>query len=327
MLKYVLQQTKNGNVEAIVSKLNAIKSQLINTQGGGSLCLLLPDNEYSETYFEVLSKEWNACLAAVKRQEPIPVSEIANKWPFPVQLLDRFPDITKPTRIHVPISSSQATEVRIYIKCDLYRVPDLTSPLSFDQQLARLPAIGYYALSLLLDILDRDDGPLYVAIRGKGYAYGAYFGYQIWEDTLTFSCTNASDAPKAILAMQQLIKDMGQNWNKYVTEYEIGMAKSMAVYTNASSQVIPNDMLETCTEANFLGFKTGEQRNNWCSTHLAAVTNKDLRRVYDQYLSKMADPNYPSFTTLITPSDTEISPELGTFERRTLDSFIIPYTG
>lgn len=127
--------------------------------------------------------------------------------------------------------------------------------------------------------------------------------------------------------MQQLVKDVGQNWNEYETDCEIGIAKSMQVYNDTRSQVMSCKTLGIYARISYLGFESIEQHNLWDSTHLAAATNQDLRRVYDQCLSKLGEPSYLTFITLVAPSDTEVPPELGAFERRTLDSFMVPYSG
>ncbi|KAJ1886455.1 hypothetical protein LPJ66_009622, partial [Kickxella alabastrina] len=46
---------------------------------------------------------------------------------------------------------------------------------------------------------------------------------------------------------------------------------------------------------------------------------KELRRVYELYLRRFLDAEYPMLSVIMTPLDTELPVELGVYERKTLD--------
>ena len=48
------------------------------------------------------------------------------------------------------------------------------------------------AVAILCELLSRTEGPLYMAIRGRGYAYGAEVSYWRWSGQLVFSSREAT---------------------------------------------------------------------------------------------------------------------------------------
>ncbi|KAJ2847343.1 hypothetical protein GGI22_006005 [Coemansia erecta] len=84
-------------------------------------------------------------------------------------------------------------------------------------------------------------------------------------------------------------------------------------------------MLDQSISNSINGFKDATEYNRWKSVHLAAVTKRDMRRVFEKYVSRFADKDYPLFRLLVTPSDTEVPAELGPFEVKTLDDISATY--
>ncbi|KAJ2824246.1 hypothetical protein FBU31_004046 [Coemansia sp. 'formosensis'] len=320
VLKYVIDQVRAGNTNAVVAKLDAIQDVLIGGSGG-FLTLGMPTNGDGQSYIADFTCEWDANI--VKRStKQVAITEVG-KSPFPYARSTRFPDLGKPQQLHIPMPSLQASCVQVAFKCDLYRAP--SSDRDFDEELGELPALDYYALSMLTNLLHRVDGPLYNAIRGKGYAYSAYFVQCVWVDMVMFICSSASDAPKAILEMRRLVADLDASWDDYVSDFEINMTRSSMVFENTASQATPHDMMASCVTSNIFGFESAVQSNRWRNTHLSALKKDDLRRVYELYLRRFADPEYPAFTVVLTPPDTVLPEELGEFECQTLEGLAKPF--
>ena len=55
-----------------------------------------------------------------------------------------------------------------------------------------LGSIEHAAVALLCELLSRTEGPLYMAVRGKGHAYGADVNYYRWAGQLAFVCREAT---------------------------------------------------------------------------------------------------------------------------------------
>ncbi|ORX68692.1 hypothetical protein DL89DRAFT_293904 [Linderina pennispora] len=189
----------------------------------------------------------------------------------------------------------------------------------FDEQLADLPGIDYYALEVLISVLQRSGGPLYNAIRSKGLGYTPSFWQDMVPGMLLFVVDRASDASKAILEMRALVSGVGEHWDKYITEFEIAMAKSEMVCRATDSECSPHLQTFYCYVSNILGFASASQYTVWKNAHISAVKDADLRRVYDLYLKRFVTPGHPLLTVVLTPSGTEISAELGKFEVKMLD--------
>ncbi|KAI8325434.1 hypothetical protein GQ54DRAFT_295466 [Martensiomyces pterosporus] len=344
VLKSIVKDVKAGQSGQIVAQLAGIQRALVNGSGG-FLSLGVPSGKNSQAYADEFAHEWGVCYdkfsrkadsceasgadvaaaaAAVpngdsgsccnSRSRPL-LFKLAD--PFPLPRTIRFPDLSKPLRVHIPMPSLQSSYAQICFKCDLSRLP--TGERSLEDELADLPALDFYALSMLTSLLQRTDGPLYNAIRGKGYAYGSYFQQYMWTGLLVFGCSSASDAPKAILEMQRLIGDLETQWDDYVTDFEIRMTRSTMVYESTIAQATPHNIMASCVTSNICGFESVEQHNRWRNVHLSAVRQTDLRRVYELYLKRFLDQEYPAFTVILTPPGTELPAELGEFERKALD--------
>ncbi|KAJ1854945.1 hypothetical protein LPJ73_002397, partial [Coemansia sp. RSA 2703] len=327
VLRRVAEKARSGDVKDIVAVLDSIRHTLLAAQARGFVTLSVPAGEDSQMYVDIYVRESSACNSKYRAGSLLATggSEQERMAIFPLERAKRFPaDLTTPLRVHMPLASEQASYAHVFIKSDLFRVPLPSSVESFDQQLARLPALDHYALTLLCALLDRVDGPLYNAIRGRGYAYGAYFSQAVWQDHLSFFCYRASDVLRAITEMRALVARLNEHWDEYVGEFEVRMTRSSLVYK--STVATPSALVDYCARANIYGFETGAQMDRWRNTHLEHITQDDLRRVYDLYLSKLADPDYPSITVVTTPPDTAMPADaIGAFERVTLDTLSTSY--
>ncbi|KAJ1954824.1 hypothetical protein EC988_002226, partial [Linderina pennispora] len=320
VLRRVIEELKAGKMSA-VEKLNLIQEFVINTSGGFmSLSAPQGHRDTSMEFIGEFGRKWQNCFEKFVGQNPH--SSLCNDvdlsaYPFPFPRHIRFPDLAKPLRVQVTMPTLQASNVQISFHCNLYRQPTSTRP--FAEQLAELPAIDFYALEMLVALLQRSDGPLYNAIRGKGYAYSAFFQQYMWTGMLVFDCSSASDAPKAIMEMQSLVASLDEDWSEHVTDFEINMTRSSIVYSNASLESTPDSVVANCITSNICGFESAAMYDLWRKKHLGAVKQEDLRRVYELYLKKFADPEVPSVTVILTPPETDLPPELGEFEHRMLD--------
>ncbi|KAJ2160798.1 hypothetical protein GGF46_001986 [Coemansia sp. RSA 552] len=321
VLKQIVSDAKRGDCVDTAAELNAIKQALLFSTGG-FISLGVSADKDKQKYIDQLSCEWRSCADGYSRQlakkgltVPLPAELAA----FPILGAPRVPALKEPFKIQVPLKSVQVSSAAVCLQHDLDPFPNPGT--DFGAQLAELPALDYYALTLLTELLHRTDGPLFTATRGKGYAYGSYFVLAHRHNMLKFCCLSASDAPRAILAMQRLIEDLDANWNTYVGDFEIKMTLSTMAYDHAAAQATLDAVVESTAVCSIFGFETLEHRNRWRSAHLAAVTQQDMRRVYEKYLRRFIDPSHPSLTIMVTPLDTEMLPELGIFERRTLDEF------
>ncbi|KAJ1805485.1 hypothetical protein LPJ56_006540, partial [Coemansia sp. RSA 2599] len=339
-LKAVVCQVKSGNAKGIIDSLNQIRDALIHAEKG-FLAISTPIGKSAQSYVDEYSRQWFACYekyaenrgseANGKSSNSVSgLSESAGKHPafgkggvFPIEYAKRSPDLEQPIQVHFPLASLQSSCVIMKMKNHTFCAP--TGKLSFEEELQSLPALEYYAIYILAELIGRTDGFLYNAIRGKGFAYGAFIHPSLWTGQLTFVCYRASDAARAILAMRQLLHDIDVNWDRYINDFEISAARSSIVYSNSSKMCTPINIVDHCISSNVYGFESASQYNRWRNVHFAAVGKKELRQAFDKYVKSFADPNYPLVTVFTSPPEAELLPEIGEFERKTLESISEQY--
>ncbi|KAJ2770027.1 hypothetical protein IWQ57_002843, partial [Coemansia nantahalensis] len=319
----VLDAARADRPGETIASLDAIRRALVHSRGG-LLALGIPAAGDSDSYIAAFAREWDGCISSYAGQPPEAAdgtapSRFAECGPFPVSRESRLPALTAPLLVHLPLKAQQASNARLRMATGLRSFPTAGVAADFEDELRALPALDFYALSLLEEILQWSDGPLYNAVRGSGYAYGAWLWVGAWSGTLTVSVYRASDVSRAILAVRHVIADMGENWSQYVGDFEIAMARSTMAYDNVAALSTPKSIMKACIECGVEGFASVEQRARWRNVHLAAVTQADLRRVYDEHLRRLLDPAEPTIAVVVTPSDAELMPELGAFERKSLD--------
>ncbi|KAJ2809111.1 hypothetical protein H4R20_000351 [Coemansia guatemalensis] len=319
VLTQIISEAKKGSHAAISKKLEEIKNVLI--QGaGGFLSLGIPAGKECQNYVDCFSREWSACVSGYldRLEHPTPLQPLlATGGPFPMPRESRLPKLDAPLQVHIPMKALQASYTSICLECDLCMAP--SSPQNFEKELSTLPALDYYALRMLVELLHRVDGPLFNAVRGKGYAYGAHFTINPWSHQLAFVCNRASDAPRAILEMRKLVEDLEENWADYVSDFEIGMTRSTIVYQSTAAQATSENIMSTSINSGIYGFGSARRQNLWRNVHLSAITQEHLRRVYKAHLRRFLDPKHPVIAVILTPTDTELLPELGVFERKALE--------
>ncbi|KAJ2865923.1 hypothetical protein GGI22_001401 [Coemansia erecta] len=321
-LKSIIDKTKAGKADEVVTKLRGIQSTLLRATGG-FMALSLPFSEESNTYIEALAREWNMCFERYTQSAIMADAPTVKRQPSPINYGNRFPALTKPLLVHVPVQSLQASMSLFTFNLNLPERPN--GKRSFDDELKDLASIDFFALQMLVSLLGRIDGPLSNAVRGKGYAYATFIYMLSWSKKLTLEIYRASDIAKAVLAINRLITDIRDNWDSYISDTDVSLALSIVQYKNTLLQSTPKKMLDQSISNSINGFKDAAEYNKWRSVHLAAVTKSDMRRVFEKYVSRFADKDYPLFRLLVTPSDTEVPAELGPFEVHTLEDISATY--
>ncbi|KAJ2500472.1 hypothetical protein GGH96_002712 [Coemansia sp. RSA 1972] len=307
----VLRQVMR-DAASVAASLNEIRRNLVHAPGM-FLSLGVSDTDDAQQLTNTFVREWQTCMDAYSQFVPIAEQP---KDPFAIPRESRLPQLSEPLRVHVTLSSIQASFAAICVPCAVREHPP--SEADFDTQLAQLPARDFYALQLLLELLHRTDGPLFNAVRGMGLAYGAYFELRERRSQLMFLCSRASNVSGAILAMRALVERVGENWDEYVGAFEVAMARSALVFSAVEEQVTPGSVLMMCVVSAIGGFASVDLRNKWRAAHLRAVTISDMRRVFDTYVRRLADPQAPAIHVVLTPPGTQLEPELGAFSRRSL---------
>ncbi|KAJ2791603.1 hypothetical protein GGI18_001018, partial [Coemansia linderi] len=110
VLKHIIEQAKAGNIESLVSKLNSIQDLLI-ASSGGFLTLAMPSNADAQSHVADFTREWDANLVQ-RSTTPVVTTKVVQS-PFPYERSTRFPVLSKPQRLHIPMPSLQASYVQL----------------------------------------------------------------------------------------------------------------------------------------------------------------------------------------------------------------------
>ncbi|KAJ2524944.1 hypothetical protein GGI11_000453 [Coemansia sp. RSA 2049] len=330
MKRIIEQIEKDGNAEDVIEKLKEIQNILIRATApggrGGFMALSLPSNETPEDYISIFENEWNMCYEKYAEHNGIATkesTELANRSPFPIDYASRFSALEKPLFIHVPVQSLHVSKSVFVFALDTPSCP--TGKRSFDDELSDLIALDYYALWMLSEFLKRMNGPVGNAVRSKGYAYGGFL-YILWESKwIALEIDYASDIVKAVDAVKQLFLDMQDNWDSYLSETDVSLARSTVMYKTTVNQSTPMEMLSQTVFNSVHGFSSAEEHSRWCSTHIAAVGMSDMRRVFDKYVCRFIDDDYPMLRLLVTPAGVAIPEELGPYKQTTLEEISATY--
>ncbi|KAJ1951554.1 hypothetical protein EC988_004017 [Linderina pennispora] len=319
-LQGVIKSLGSGDTK-IVDRLSELQRYIANGTGGfWTFTFSSGQREKNMRFIDNLAQDWQDCFGRFLEQAGGDTSSHDGglpAYPFPCLRHSQFLNVPHPLNIQVIMPTLQAAVMRICCESCAFTPPTPDRP--FDKQLADLPGIDYYALELLVSVLQRTGGPLFNAIRSKGLGYTPSFKQNMWSGMLVFEVYQTPDASMAILEMQALVSGVGKHWDKYVTEFEIAMAKSEMVCRATGSECSPYLQTFYCYVSSILGFASASQYTVWKNAHISAVENADLRRAYDLYLKRFVTPGHPLLTVVLTPPGTEISAELGKFEVKTLD--------
>ncbi|KAJ2401820.1 hypothetical protein GGI23_001140 [Coemansia sp. RSA 2559] len=322
VLKGIIDKTKAGKADEVVTKLREIQNTLLHATGG-FMALSLPFGKEPNTYIDALAHEWKMCFERYTQSAIMADAPTVKRQPSPINYGSRFPALTKPLLVHVPVQSLKASMSLFSLKLDLSGCP--TRKRSFDDELKDLVSIDFFALQMLVVLLGRVDGPLYNAVRGKGYAYGVRIYTVQWSNTLVLEIDRAPDIVDAVFAINNVMVEFYNNWDSQISDTDVSLALSILQYDNTLLQSSPTTMLEQTISNYINGFKDATEYNKWRSVHLAAVTKSDMRRVFEKYVSRFSVKDYPLFRLHVTPSDTEVPAELGPFEVHTLEDISATY--
>ncbi|KAJ1883286.1 hypothetical protein LPJ71_010037, partial [Coemansia sp. S17] len=110
VLKHIIDLVKTGNTDAVVAKLDDIQDLLVGGSGG-FLTLGMPTNGDAQSYIADFTREWDANM--VKRNTKQVAIPDVGKNPFPYPRSTRFPELSKPQQLHIPMPSIQASCVQL----------------------------------------------------------------------------------------------------------------------------------------------------------------------------------------------------------------------
>ncbi|TPX40564.1 hypothetical protein SeMB42_g05945 [Synchytrium endobioticum] len=172
-------------------------------------------------------------------------------FPFPRQIYQLKNVSPEFKSVMVPIPGVTASYLFQVVPCDVMRPTD---------------PVEKYAVMLMVELLSLTEGPLYTAVRGNGYAYGADLSLAIWNVT-------------------------PEGFDEICSQFQIDTARAACAYRLCSAGATSASLISTTLRNAMRGYSDVEQ-------DLYRVTREDLRQVAGVHLRKFLDAN--SRVTVLT---------------------------
>ncbi|TPX68367.1 hypothetical protein SpCBS45565_g03135 [Spizellomyces sp. 'palustris'] len=287
-LKDVVQNCKEGKVDVVLEGLGKVKECLLkagvaNGPGFAQIAVPVANERGADALVSEVAKIWDEEVQkllssqAPKSENGVSTApEIQSAFPFPRKAYDAaLADRTFGNAVLVPIPGVNTTFFSQIVPCDV---------------LQPHPHPDYFAVTLLAELLTRSEGPLYTAIRGKGYAYDASVHISLWTGQLSFELYESSEPRRALLAFYSILTKLGTpvGFDEICSQFNLETARASVAYKAASSRATSGGVVVSDLRAVLRGFKTLEEEEAF-HQRLYAVTRDDLRRVYADYFMRFFD--------------------------------------
>lgn len=276
-LKNVLTLLKDGLEDDIIANLNAIRDFVLTSDPSNPTFIRIAvPKHFSYLYRDVRSTPEEISKDVIRLVESvIPATDnkkrkVSRARAFPYPRVAYIPP-TNDLSIMVPITIPSSYLCQ-FVPCDL-----LSKPKHPD----------YFPTVLLAEILSRPEGPLYLGIRGQGYAYGASLNCYLWAGQLSFDLYRASEPQKALAVLYEILKDLytTEGFDRLCSQFEIETASASIAYRWASAGSTASSLISTCLKSSLQGFKGLSDYTGFIS-ELYKVTKEDLQRVLREYYSR-----------------------------------------
>jgi Zn-dependent M16 (insulinase) family peptidase len=248
-LKKVLQKIKNNKGNEIIEKLEAVKTFILGNSPSFIQMTSMSTINTEKIISNILKK--NGVGKGSKRR----FQTNEKLFPFPRKPFSRCSKEEEISNAYGVggLSLSYVTQI---IPCDV---------------LCESNRNDIYAVLLLLELLNLSEGPLYTAIRGKGYAYGASLSIALWTGQLIFEASESSEPMKCIDEWLNILRE----WKGNYSDFELHTASCSVLYRLSAEISTPSGIMSQSLKASLLGYNS---RDDYLSDReFMKVTNgKDI---------------------------------------------------
>ncbi|KAJ2992542.1 hypothetical protein HDV02_002994 [Globomyces sp. JEL0801] len=320
-LKTVIADCKNGNEKKIIGSLNTLRSLVAcgdRSTTPSFLRLAVPfkfslnRSTIESSTYEIAKDCERIWTSEVAQYESVQTTlskrdsrhlgdHVIQPFPFPripysIQHLD--PQFSK--SVLVPVSGLGSSYMSQFVPCDLIRQP-------------RHP--DYFPTVLFAELLSRTEGPLYVGIRGLGYAYGASLNCYIWAGQISFDLYRASEPQKALNVFYDILSSMStpEGFSKLCNEFDIKTSQCSIAYRWVSHGSTADTLIATSLRSSLQGYANLDDYTDFIED-LYKVTVKDLQRVYELYFKQFLSDSVRA-TVLITTAGDQVDTLKSSFKQ------------
>ncbi|KAJ3129268.1 hypothetical protein HK098_001966 [Nowakowskiella sp. JEL0407] len=246
--------------------------------------LLVADNSTPKTNKKPRLKSKKDQPETLNEKSIIPGRNVSSAFPYPRNCYDLCYRLWISKYIYyssllVPIAGLSTSFLNQVVACDVLNTDDY------------FPA----------ELLSRAEGPLYTAIRGKGYAYDASLHVALWSGTITFTCTETTDPVSALQEFYKIISQLQTpaGFDEICSDFHIETAIASVLYKNVAGKSTAGSCVFSGIRSALQGFLTLDQVEA-NEKKLYEVNKKDLERVYNTYFAAFLNPTETRVTVLVT---------------------------
>ncbi|RKO85204.1 hypothetical protein BDK51DRAFT_14308, partial [Blyttiomyces helicus] len=217
-LRDVLARCRSGRAPEVVAELTQLRNLIVAGAGGGPGFVQIAGPAVDPIEASAaLARVWDEEIAAcgVRMEGVAPVEPRINPFPFPrVPYAPDMCDAELGRSVMVPIAGLATSFLTQIVPCDVLRVGS-AHPDTF-------------AVTILAELLSRTEGPLYTAIRGQGYAYGASLYLSTWSGQLALELHDASEHRRGLAAFYDILATLSTpaGFDDLCAEFHIESARA-----------------------------------------------------------------------------------------------------
>ncbi|KAI8052858.1 hypothetical protein BDF22DRAFT_620435 [Syncephalis plumigaleata] len=257
-LKGVLARLKTTQGQGeIIKALDDIKNYLLSnrhhdiTEGGqcelgGFLQIAAPSEIDHASLHRQLLTAWNSvAYRTTTTKASVQIDAARGPFPAPRSPYDISTDvqlIAPGDLLVMPLPALSASYLSCVLPCDvLAPINDPEHPAHREKS----------AISILCELLSRVDGPIYEAVRGKGYAYGAGVNLYSWHGQLVYSVSEAQDPARALDEFWRILKKLDTHWDSVCDEHALEAARAIVAYHWFSRRATSNGVIGSAVDDAF----------------------------------------------------------------------------
>jgi len=155
-----------------------------------------------------------------------------------------------------------------------------------------------WALRLVCEALSMMEGPLCLAIRGKGLAYGASIDFAEADNSVTLDLWECTNVRKAIEAALAVITEAADE----IDQFQLDNARGSLVFSLKSQRATPASTTEAAKAAGVRGWRSKAEVQGW-EQLLQSVTQKHVADAHTECVMRLSDASKVVACIACNPSD------------------------
>jgi len=157
-----------------------------------------------------------------------------------------------------------------------------------------------WSLRLLCEALSMMEGPLAMAVRGKGLAYGAYVGFSEYANAVALHLIECTNVRKAIEAAMEVLR--GAADGDGLSPFQLDNARGSLVYQIKGRRATPTNIVDAAVATASRGLHSVAEVHAW-EEQLGAVTREDVLAAHADHLLQLCDPSRAVACVVCSPAE------------------------